>query len=219
MKEVLRDFPARCKGIAFTESHDIPNNCLHLNITAYRFSPALFRKIDFFGTSSPILIVEVPPFPQWADSNWASGCTVFIPFQDPANVGACIRASAAFGASRVVILKDAAHPYHPKSLRAAGSSVLRVDILEGPFLRELIIENGPCVTLSPEGKDITTYKFPDSFALIPGLEGPGLPFHLRDGHVLSIPMEPGVESLNAAMATGIALFLWKISKVGKSKFL
>ena len=40
-------------------------------------------------------------------------------------------------------------------------------------------------------------------------EGPGLPDHLRKAMALSIPMERGVESINAAMATGIILYMWK----------
>ena len=42
-----------------------------------------------------------------------------------------------------------------------------------------------------------------------GVEGPGLPDHLRSGPSLRIPMEPGVESLNAATAAAIALYAWR----------
>ena len=126
-------------------------------------------------------------------------------------MGAVIRSAAAFGVSRVVILKEAAHPYHPKSARAAGSSLLRVPLLEGPWTGELQLSKTPLVTLSPEGRAVGDYPFPPSFCLVPGLEGPGLPETLRRGTVLSIPMQPGVESLNAALATGIVLYLWRAS--------
>ncbi len=212
VKEVLRDFSFMCKGLVFTEPHTIPEEYINLNLPAYLFSPELFHQIDFYGTRSPILIVKVPSFPRWIDSGREQGCTLFLPFQDPANMGACIRAAAAFGVPRIVALKDAAHPYHPKSLRAAGSCVFRVKILQGPFLRELEIRKIPCITLSPDGKNILSHKFASSFALIAGLEGPGLPLELSNYESISIPMDPGVESLNAAMATGITLFLWKMSQ-------
>ena len=66
----------------------------------------------------------------------------------------------------------------------------------------------PYISLSGEGSPLTQYKFPESFALIPGIEGPGVPVHLRS-HALSIPIKPDVESLNAATATAIALYEWK----------
>jgi tRNA G18 (ribose-2'-O)-methylase SpoU len=43
------------------------------------------------------------------------------------------------------------------------------------------------------------------------MEGPGLPPEVRPLKSLSIPMERGVESLNAALATGIALYEWQRS--------
>jgi tRNA G18 (ribose-2'-O)-methylase SpoU len=107
------------------------------------------------------------------------------------------------------MLREAAHPFHHKSVRAAGSSILRVSLLEGPSIRKLQKAKVPVITLSPEGKDIARYKFPSTFGLVPGLEGPGLPDTLRPATPLAIPMEPGIESINAALATGIALYIWR----------
>jgi tRNA G18 (ribose-2'-O)-methylase SpoU len=44
---------------------------------------------------------------------------------------------------------------------------------------------------------------------MPGIEGPGFPENPKNAITLGIPMAPGVESLNAAMATGIALYVWR----------
>jgi tRNA G18 (ribose-2'-O)-methylase SpoU len=41
-----------------------------------------------------------------------------------------------------------------------------------------------------------------------GVEGPGLPEALRPVALRRIPIEPGVESLNAAAAAAIALYAW-----------
>ena len=67
----------------------------------------------------------------------------------------------------------------------------------------------PLIALSPEGQDVGQYAFPSTFGLLPGLEGPGLPANLRSLVTLSVPMQPGVESLNAALATGIVLYSWR----------
>jgi tRNA G18 (ribose-2'-O)-methylase SpoU len=207
--EILSDFPDRCRGIIFSRQQALPAEFSAGRLPEYVLSPGLFKRIDIHGTGEPILLVEFKAFRPWKDKSGPSGCTLFIPFQDPVNVGAAIRSAAAFGVWRVVLLKEAAHPFHPKALRAAGSHVLRVNILQGPSLDRLRIDRNPAFTLSPEGKNIADFSFPKSFSLIPGLEGPGLPAHLRAAHSLAVPIEPGVESLNAATAVSIVLYVWR----------
>jgi len=207
--EVARDFPDQCEGLIFPEGQAPPLMANVSHIHRYRLSRELFRELDLFDTDHPLLIVRFPAFPQLLEDAWPSGCTLCIPFQDPANVGSVIRAAAAFDVSRVVILKEAAHPFHPKAVRAAGGNVFRIPIVEGPRLKELSPRGIPLLTLSPKGEDVSKYRFPPSFCLVPGLEGPGIPGGLRRAAALAIPMKSGVESLNAAMATGIVLYLWQ----------
>ena len=187
----------------------MPEGDLIRNIQAYSLPTELFREIDAFGTNHPVLVVRVPTFPTWSASAPFKGCTLLIAFQDPGNVGAVIRSAAAFGVTNVVVLKEAAHPFHYKSTRAGGSALLRVPIFDGPSIRELGRGASPIITLSAGGEDIRKFAFPESFCLLPGLEGPGIPPELRRLKSLSISMERGVESLNAALATGIALYEWQ----------
>jgi tRNA G18 (ribose-2'-O)-methylase SpoU len=207
--EVLKHFPNQCAGLVVTKKQDLPKEILPDQITIYRLGTDLFREIDVHGTNQPILLFQVDALPQWSNKDWPSGCSLFVPFQDPTNVGAVIRSAAAFGVSRVVMLREAAHPFHHKSLRAAGSSILRVSLFEGPSIKELEKTRIPLITLSAKGKNIARYKFPTTFGLLPGLEGPGLPDTLRNATPLAIPMEPGIESINAALAAGIALYVWR----------
>ncbi len=208
-EEVLKEFPDRCAGVVFSEDQSLPSAAETGDIRCYRLSRELFHQLDLFGTGHPVLIVRFGIFPPFVDEEGPPGCTLCIPFQDPANVGSMIRAAAGLGVSRVVLLKEAAHPFHPKSVRVAGSSIFRVPILEGPPLKQLATSGAPLITLSPRGEDIAGYQFPSSFCLIPGLEGPGIPKCLERATTLAIPMKNGVESLNAAMATGIVLYLWQ----------
>jgi tRNA G18 (ribose-2'-O)-methylase SpoU len=208
VREVLEEFRETCAGIIYSDAGTISDVCDLGGIPCYRLHRDLFRQLDVHETGQAILVVKVPRFQKWRDEDWPLGCTLFVPFQDPRNVGAVIRSAAAFGVSRIVLLEEAAHPYHHTSLRAAGSAVWRTEILEGPSLNDLNVTGVPMVTLSPRGKDLSSYRFPQSFCLVPGLEGPGLPDGLKNAECLSIPMSPGVESLNAAMATGIALYAW-----------
>ncbi|MCP4668803.1 MAG: RNA methyltransferase [Deltaproteobacteria bacterium] len=209
VREILQEFSDRVAGVIFSDRQEPPAGPATEEIPYYHLSPELFNRIDPFDIGQPILLVRVDPFPEWTGEAWPTGCTLCIPFQDPANVGAAIRSAAAFGVSGVIILKEAAHPFLPKSVRAAGSALFRVPLFQGPSLDRLEVSDAPMITLSPGGHDIKGYRFPDSFCLVPGLEGPGLPKQLRDARALSIPMEPCVESLNAALATGIALYQWR----------
>ncbi len=177
----------------------------------FRLSTALFSEIDTSGTKSPLLLVKVPTLSAWsAEAEWPDGCTLFVPFQDPENVGATIRSAAAFGVSRVVLLRESAHPFHPKSARAAGPALFSVEIQTGPALNELAAESAPIYSLSAEGEPLPNHQFPVKFGLVAGLEGPGLPDNLRSGTSLRIPIAPGVESLNAATSVAIALYQWRL---------
>jgi tRNA G18 (ribose-2'-O)-methylase SpoU len=209
VREVLRDFPEQCTGVLFSRSHVLRDPLYLGDIPVYQLEPDLFQEIDISGTGQPILMVRAGPFPLWEDRDWPKGCSLFIPFQDPANVGAAIRSAAAFGVSGVIMLKEAAHPFHHRSVRVAGSCLFRTAIYDGPSIREMDKLSVPLITLSPKGSDISRYRFPGRFGLLPGLEGPGLPENLRQTDSVAIPMEAGIESVNAAMATGIILYLWR----------
>lgn len=205
VREILRDFPERCEAVIHSAGREgeHPSDAVERVI----FAPELFRQADLFGTNGPLLVLRMEPMGEWDGSS--EGCILALAFQDPANVGAVIRTAAAFGVRDAVILKEAAHPFHPRAIRAAGSSVMRIRLLQGPAISDLPKGGLPHVLLSPEGRDISDFLFPGSFCLVPGLEGRGLPEHLRSMETVSIPMERGVESLNAAVATSIALYCWR----------
>jgi len=174
-----------------------------------RLNAGLFRQLDVAGTHAPLLLVKVPEIRPWSDPGaWPLGCTLFVPFQDPENVGAVIRSAAAFGVKRVVLLREAAHPFHPRSSRAAGPALFQVELLQGPSLNDLRVADAPLIALDTSGPELTEAPFPDRFGLVVGAEGPGLPAHLRQRERRRIAIEPGVESLNAAAAVAIALYVW-----------
>src|SRR5262249_1162791 len=104
----------------------------------YRLADDLFRVLDMSGTHSPLVMVEVPAISAWSDEDpWPEGCPLFFPFRAPESVGAVIRSAAAFEAAQVVLLREAAPPFHPKSSRAAGPAVFQVSLRLGPSIHEL----------------------------------------------------------------------------------
>jgi tRNA G18 (ribose-2'-O)-methylase SpoU len=213
--EILKDFPGRAVAVVLRKNDSDSVGNVPERVPRFFLSPSLFRELDLYGTDRPLLLVRIDPFPEWNPKDLVKGCTLFVPFQDPVNVGAVIRSAAAFGVFQLVLLKECAHPFHHKSMRAAGSALLRISLFEGPSIKELHKAGMPIITLSPKGQDIRRFRFPAAFSLLPGLEGPGLPPGLKGLPALSIPMAPGVESLNAATATAIALYVWQSQKKRK----
>lgn len=207
VSETLTRIPGDCLAWLTRGDTTPPPEEAPSHLMWYRLAPPLFEALDIFGTSCPLLLVKVKPMEQWSPSEGLpQGCTLFIPFQDPENVGAAVRSAVAFGVSGIVLLAEAANPYHPKSVRASGATVFNARLLQGPSIRDLP-EELPLVPLSREGKNISGFQFPETFGLLPGIEGPGLPEKFRKAAV-SIPISAGVESLNGVVAIAIALFKW-----------
>jgi 16S rRNA (guanine527-N7)-methyltransferase len=205
--EMLRQAPAQVEAWLTGTSGPPPPQP---GLVWYRLSPKLFREIDSAGTHSPLLLVRLPRMSPWsAEDALPEGCTLFIPFQDPENVGAVIRSAAAFGVAQIVLLREAAHPFHPRSSRAAGPALYQVPLRLGPSILELEPRDAPLIALATDGPEPVAAPWPERFGLVAGVEGPGLPEALRHGTRRRIAIAPGVESLNAATATAIALYAWR----------
>ena len=172
---------------------------------------SLYNELDTVHSGAPLLIMEKPVLQQW-DHSMAQGCALAIPFQDPVNVGSVIRSAAGFGITTVIMLEGAASPWHPRAIRTSAGAVFTIRMVKGPSLEDLTTlcseKKIPLLFLDAGGRDIETFTFPDSFVLVPGIEGPGLPDDLKT-HALSIPLYGQVESLNASAAVSIALYEWR----------
>ncbi|MFH1998847.1 MAG: 16S rRNA (guanine(527)-N(7))-methyltransferase RsmG [Planctomycetota bacterium] len=210
VNEALRDHPDRCRAWISRSDGIPPPEGSPSQVVWYQLDPALFNDLDQFGTGHPLLLIDAPPMPAWTpETEPVPGCTLFVPFQDPENVGSVIRSAAAFGVARVVLLQEAAHPLLPKACRAAGTSLMKVPLWTGPPIADLETGKTVLVALSMSGRNIRDVAFPESFGLLAGLEGGGLPERLRKDDNLYIPMEEGCESLNAAASVSIALYAWR----------
>lgn len=128
------------------------------------------------------------------------------------NIGAIFRNAAAFGADALLLDQTCCDPLYRKALRVSVGSVLKV-----PFARDgsiddvlaMLVGHGFDIWgLSPSGTtDIRQIRPAARLALLTGTEGEGLPADVMKAiHTAKIPQSPGLDSLNAGTATGIALF-------------
>lgn len=126
--------------------------------------------------------------------------------QDPGNLGALLRSAAAFGFQEVLLGPGCADPFHPRALRGSmGAAFLlplrRVEALKPDGGHWYALDGGPGAVPLAEA-DLT-----EPLRLWVGNEGHGwagvdLPAGVRR---LAIPIR-GIESLNAAVAAGIACY-------------
>ena len=128
------------------------------------------------------------------------------------NVGAIFRSAAAFGADCVLLDETSCDPLYRKAIRVSVGSVFSVPYIRGgsahAMIDALVKRDFALWGLSPRGTtDIRAVPAHPRIALLTGTEGEGLPQEILDTiRTARIPQMPGLDSLNAATATGIALF-------------
>ena len=174
----------------------------------------LFKKLDVYGTQSPLIVIKVPQLKTFSEDDLKEGCILFVPFQDPVNAGSVIRSAAGLGVKQVVMLEEAANPFHPRTLRAASGALRAVELFKGPPIQNLKLSTIPLYALDSEGRSIRELKFPKTFGLVAGIEGPGFPPEFNPTEFIRLPMDDGVESFNAMVAASFAMYEWRRSLKG-----
>jgi len=122
---------------------------------------------------------------------------------DPGNVGTLIRAADALGPAAVCLSPGCADPTGAKSLRASAGAIFRVPL--GAFADAL----RPQIALVPSGRiALSDLPLDERTTFVLGAERDGLPAQVVAAcdDVAAIPLAPGAESLNVAIAGAIALY-------------
>lgn len=133
--------------------------------------------------------------------------------QDPGNLGTMLRAGEGAGISGVVMNRTTADLFHPKTVRSTMGSIFRVPFYiaddMGHTLRQIKESGVRLYAAHLKGSrkyDQVDYR--GSTGLLIGNEGNGLSREIIPfaDACIHIPMEGGVESLNAALAAGILMY-------------
>jgi tRNA G18 (ribose-2'-O)-methylase SpoU len=133
------------------------------------------------------------------------------------NVGGVFRNAAAFGADAVLLSPTCCDPLYRKAIRTSMAATLRV-----PFARlddwpaaltRIRAQGFALVALTPKqpAEELDAFAArprPSKLALLIGTEAVGLTPDVEASadHRVRIPIRAGVDSLNLAVATGIALY-------------
>jgi tRNA G18 (ribose-2'-O)-methylase SpoU len=134
--------------------------------------------------------------------------------QDPANVGAILRCAEAFGVAAAILTPGCAWPFSPRALRASAGSALRVPVAARVPAAEAVAWARAAGT-PLAGAEAHGGTAPQSAArirplvLVVGSEGHGISPQVEAAldRRLTLPLGGRVESLNAAVAAGLLLFV------------
>jgi TrmH family RNA methyltransferase len=148
-------------------------------------------------------------------------CLLLDGIQDPGNVGTLIRAAAALGVHRVLVLDGTADPWGPKAIRASAGHSFTIPIhtiawteaerwLEGAGLPLFVAERGGIDLRDWLRSADAAGRNGSGWALLLGNEGRGPREQARARATarLGIPLAAGVDSLN--VSTAGAILLWTL---------
>ena len=128
---------------------------------------------------------------------------------DAGNVGAILRTAVAAG-YEAALLVGGADPYSPKAVRASMSAIFKLRLYFCDLETILCSKNlnlYDIIVLDMQGDDIFRFVPRSRYALVVGNEAHGVSEELKQkGKKVSIPMH-SMESLNAAVSAGIAMYV------------
>jgi TrmH family RNA methyltransferase len=130
---------------------------------------------------------------------------------DPGNLGALSRTAEALGATAFAVLKGGASPWSTKALRGSMGSLLRLPVVHGidaEACSAALAKHGArqVVASTRGGADPARFDWKGPIALWVGAETGEMPAVTRRFENVTIPIRPGVESLNVTVAASILLF-------------
>lgn len=144
----------------------------------------------------------------------AGGRTLLLEsVRDPGNLGTVIRSARAFGVANLMVSSDCADIYHPRTIRAAMGTLFSQHILvvqdAVAAVQALSAERRVlAAALDETAVRLGHVALGEQDVLAVGNEGHGLSPALLAActHRIYIPMEAGVESLNAGVAASVLLW-------------
>jgi TrmH family RNA methyltransferase len=132
--------------------------------------------------------------------------------RDPGNLGTVMRTADAVGAKGIILVGDCTDPYSVEAVRASMGAIFNTRIIaasEVEFVSFASGWRGEIVgTALSAAVDFRAARYNGPLIMLMGNEQAGLPQALIDvcGQLIKIPMLGRSDSLNLAVATGVALY-------------
>ena len=166
-----------------------------------------------------VVVVAVPPSWRLEQVRLEPAATVLVldGLQDPGNVGTVVRTALGLGAAGVLALPGTAEFTNPKALRASMGAFFRIPCVTvtSPRVTSWLAQGQVALWVGTmDGEVLAGRGEVGRLAIAVGNEGAGVSSDLlvRAHRRIRIPLAPGAESLNVAVAAGI--MLWEVTRGG-----
>ncbi|MCC6793342.1 MAG: RNA methyltransferase [Thermomicrobiales bacterium] len=204
------DAGGRARLVLVRAGSELPVGLFVGGASIRRVAPALFNQLAETEHPQPVIgVFDQPELDVAVTSNPLY--VVADGVQDPGNLGTLLRSSAAAGATSVLIGPGSVDPFNGKVVRAAMGAHFRVPIRSLDEAWQARLETTCPLRVLADSEAEMRYDDVDwtvPAVLIVGSEAHG-PSNVGLGLATvaaSIPLENGVESLNAGVAAAIMLF-------------
>lgn len=210
---VIKDmnYDAKIRFILATEdrAEEVQKLLEYTRAQVYYISEGVMNSVS--DTVTPYGIIAVAEKDERAFKLPEGNALLLDGVSDPGNLGTVIRTAAAAGFDDVYLL-DCADVFSPKVVRATLGGLFKVRVYNVSFENAIdLISNTVSVALDMDGKSITDGGLKAPVTLIAGSEAHGIRTEISAAarEVRSLPMQNGIESLNVAVATAVAMYQTK----------
>jgi TrmH family RNA methyltransferase len=133
--------------------------------------------------------------------------------RDPGNLGSMVRIADAAGAGGLIVCRESADLYNPKTVRSTAGSIFHVPLAVGLGILDVVqqLKNDGYTVFTTDahsGKTMWDVEWPEKVALVMGNEAWGIPEEeeaISDGQV-KVPILGRAESLNVSSAAALLLY-------------
>lgn len=214
-----------------TAFHDISNAASDHRIPLVKVPESkltdLVGDVNHQGIVAAISEISYLEFEEWLDEIDPSPETAVLcldEIEDPHNLGAILRTAAASGISAVIVPKHRQAPVNATVLKTSAGTAGRIPIVRAVNLNQAILslkENKFWIAGLDQNAQgaIWDQDFDVPMAFVIGNEGRGM--RKKTGEhcdfLLSLPMENGVESLNASVSAALICYEWKRQLINRKK--
>ena len=210
----IRHVAVKTDALKITEIGSLVDALTRSNADVVAVSTPVMDALSPVRSSSTIVaLADRPDVAEDALHRRPALIVIAIDVQDPGNVGAIVRVAEAGGATGVVAAGASANPFGWKALRGSMGSALRLPVIATPDAARAVAaaraRGCRIVATAPRaGRSLVEAGLSGPVAILIGGEGPGLPQELIEAadERVTIPMQPPVESLNAAVTAALIVY-------------
>lgn len=182
------------------------------DLTHFEATPTQIQQIsDSKSPQGIICIAHIPQELRLPPPKAGKVLLVLDRMADPGNMGTIFRSALWFGVQDILLGPECVDPFSPKAIRASMGATAYLNIHFSGDLKISALDwksaGGEVGALHMAGNNLEQYQPREGLFLIVGSESHGVASELLNlSTPLSITKTGQGESLNAAMATGIALY-------------